>query len=796
MTGHHLQTLGHLDLVGLTFGREKPLLLLVYLSLQGVQPRRTVAQLFWPLAANPMNSLSVAITQLRRASAALIEASETQISTALSCDVPPFLAALQAGDLLSAQALYHGPFLADLTLSDLAQELEEWVMLTREGLADHYRSALLSRARQQAAQDLSAAAHTAAAAYALSGTTPLTPAALREVYGLLSASGHVQAAQVRQEAAEIGLPLGAPLTRPEAPPALLGRQHDLERIGGVRAGESLWLRGLRGLGKSALLRAAAAMMGGQLLPGQSGRPYQTLRPLSPAPVPTTDDGWFELLTASQEALLLDDWEAADPESRRVLLRTAYSHAAGPLIFSSRERSPLGPGSGLSELLLRPISLEVLGAELHAQTGGLPALIHAAQHGESMPDTLATLLSPLSPRLRQVLACLALQTGPDQQATRRALQLGPEELAQAQETLGAAGLWQSGEVAARSTVLAWLAAQPSLEAEVLCLLAPQLNPQQALPLYLRAQALTGSSELPGFQAALAVQAAALLDAEQETEAEALLAQHAAAPDTWLLHARALDALGRSPEALKRLEALPLTPGVQALRGKVLIRLGKPDLARRAAEDALQGDLAARAQGHVVLGTLALAAQAYEQAKAAFSRACGLLRLLGDDLGYLKTLCQQAVAMTELADDLTDTVREIKALSAQRPQAQILSNIGWLLERQDEPGQALDFYRQAAQLAQIKHQAASAALSWNNVGALEQRLKHVEAAEQAYKNAITHARLTGETHTLAMVLGNLGELKESLPLIEEAIDLLRDTGQQDLIAYFENQRTAFMARSRGV
>ena len=546
MTGHHLQTLGHLDLVGAAFGREKPLLLLAYLSLHGAQPRRKVAQLFWPLAANPMNSLSVAITQLRRADVGLIEASETQVSAALSCDVPSFLAALQAGDLPTAQALYRGPFLADLTLSDLSQELEEWVMLTREGLADHYRSALLHLARQQAAQDLSAAAHTAAAAYALSGTTPLTPAALREVYSLLSAAGHAQAAQVRQEAREVGLPLELHQKLPEAAArALLGRQHELERIGSVGAGESLWLRGLRGLGKSALLRAAAAMLGGHLLPGQSGRPYQTLRPLSSAPAPTTDDGWFELLTASKEALLLDDWEAADPESRRVLLRTACSRAAGPLIFSSRDRSPLGSGSGLTELLLRPVAPEVLGAELHAQTGGLPALIHAAQHGESLPDTLATLLSPLSPRLRQVLACLALQDRLDQHAIRRALQLGPEELAQLQETLGLAGLWQGGEVAARSTVRAWLSAQPSLEAEVLCLLAPQLAPQQALPLYLRAQALTGSSELPGFQAALAVQAAALLADEQESQAEALLAQHAAAPETWLLHARALDALGEAP-----------------------------------------------------------------------------------------------------------------------------------------------------------------------------------------------------------------------------------------------------------
>ena len=103
---------------------------------------------------------------------------------------------------------------------------------------------------------------------------------------------------------------------------------------------------------------------------------------------------------------------------------------------------------------------------------------------------------------------------------------------------------------------------------------------------------------------------------------------------------------------------------------------------------------------------------------------------------------------------------------------MSNIGWFLERHNQPVQALDFYRQAAKLAQNKKHSAAAAMAWNNVDALEQQLCTSELAEQAYQTAITHARLTGDTHTLAMVLGNLAEFKESLPLIEEALDLLHE------------------------
>ena len=98
--------------VGLS-ARKKPLLLLAYLCLNGPQARRSVARQFWPDAANPMNSLSVAVAQLRRAApdppgAALIEASELQVRSELDCDAQTFRAALHAGELETAQALYRG----------------------------------------------------------------------------------------------------------------------------------------------------------------------------------------------------------------------------------------------------------------------------------------------------------------------------------------------------------------------------------------------------------------------------------------------------------------------------------------------------------------------------------------------------------------------------------------------------------------------------------------------------------------------------------------------------------------
>ena len=60
-----LLTLGGLSIEGAPYRREKPLLLLAYLCLEGTQPRKHLAELFWPDAANPMNSLAQNLIRLR-----------------------------------------------------------------------------------------------------------------------------------------------------------------------------------------------------------------------------------------------------------------------------------------------------------------------------------------------------------------------------------------------------------------------------------------------------------------------------------------------------------------------------------------------------------------------------------------------------------------------------------------------------------------------------------------------------------------------------------------------------------
>ncbi len=90
-----LHTLGGLRLAGSNFGREKPLLLLAYLALEGPKPRRFLAELFWPEAADPLNSLAVALAKLRKLGVAYSDESRAWVD--FECDALALQDALRAG---------------------------------------------------------------------------------------------------------------------------------------------------------------------------------------------------------------------------------------------------------------------------------------------------------------------------------------------------------------------------------------------------------------------------------------------------------------------------------------------------------------------------------------------------------------------------------------------------------------------------------------------------------------------------------------------------------------------------
>ena len=204
-----LHTLGGLRWAESAFRREKPLLLLAYLALEGPQPRPRLARLFWPDAANPANSLAQHLVRLKPLCA--VQEYGKWVRASAECDAAVMRQHLETGQWQAGLALYGGAFLDGLNL-DLSPDVDEWILDTRETLAAQAQAALLTLARQAALElDPAGAARFAERCHTLPGAAPLEDNALNEVYGFLARAHHPHAEALRHEARELGLTLHEPV---------------------------------------------------------------------------------------------------------------------------------------------------------------------------------------------------------------------------------------------------------------------------------------------------------------------------------------------------------------------------------------------------------------------------------------------------------------------------------------------------------------------------------------------------------------------------------------------------------
>ena len=274
----YLRTLGGLKLEGSDLARHKPLLLLAYLALEGRQPRRAVAELFWLGYKNPLSNLSVALSQLRKVDESLIEADDTYVEAHVNCDA---LALRADGADTEVLDVYRGAFLEGIFLSDWSAELEEWVYEQRESLAAFAQMRFLGVAERLATQgQLQAASRRAEEAYRLSGAPPLAPEALPRFYRLFALTQHPYAYKVQSEAQELGLELGIetgaaqPLpspvaTLPRPATSLVGRERELAELTELFRGDAriVTLTGLNGCGKTRLALELAHLLEGAFKDG-------------------------------------------------------------------------------------------------------------------------------------------------------------------------------------------------------------------------------------------------------------------------------------------------------------------------------------------------------------------------------------------------------------------------------------------------------------------------------------------------------------------------------------------------
>ena len=212
-----LSTLGGLELLGSDFRRTKPLLLLSYLVVEGPKDRRFLAEFFWAGAADHLNSLARALSQLRQVSPDIIRADDTKVWPLVDSDVAELLTSLDEEDGVCALELYKGPFLDNFYLQQWSVESEEWVYSTREFIAARLRGLLLNLGEQAAAQGQAKdAVGYAEKAFNLSGAPEPEPDTLKRIHSLLSLGNSPYTPQVRAEAESYGLTLAQAVQRAEA----------------------------------------------------------------------------------------------------------------------------------------------------------------------------------------------------------------------------------------------------------------------------------------------------------------------------------------------------------------------------------------------------------------------------------------------------------------------------------------------------------------------------------------------------------------------------------------------------
>lgn len=365
-----LRTFGGLALNEATIKRPKPLLLLAYLSLEGPQDRRFLAELFWLGAANPRQSLTVALGQLRAAADGAVARDGTQLRSQIDCDAVALREAATAGRWTEVLELYSGPFLAGVEVGGASIELEEWIYGTREDLATRAQEAFVTAAEAVAAYgDVPQATHLAERAFELSGTGAQPDAeVVGRLYRLLARGGSARARALADEARTTGRDVylldGAPNSTASAsrpvPPDLptpltsfVGRAEERREAAGLLSSTSrlVTLVGLGGAGKTRLsLEVARELVDGGFISRACFVPLETVQAVSEVPgrilaslrQPSPDtDGWGALLTALNRRsvlLVLDNVEQIDG-CATVVMELLEACPMVRILVTSRE--PLG-----------------------------------------------------------------------------------------------------------------------------------------------------------------------------------------------------------------------------------------------------------------------------------------------------------------------------------------------------------------------------------------------------------------------------------------------------------------------
>lgn len=268
-----LRTLGQLKLEPSSFTMMKPLLMVVYVAIEGPQVRRKLAELFWQDGSNPMKSVSMALTRLRQGAEGSVQVNKDIVSTNLTLDVQALQVAFNTAEFEKVINQYSGAFLKDAYLDKSNLELEEWLYEKREYFAALVREANLRLAETKARTgDFMEAAKLAEQAYDTEAAAEPELEDFKRIYALLRTADAIKARAIQKEAEIYGLALefsideakalympqqkkGIPFSLPTRGTTFVGRTLELTELNKLLANNKhrlITLLGQGGAGKSRL----------------------------------------------------------------------------------------------------------------------------------------------------------------------------------------------------------------------------------------------------------------------------------------------------------------------------------------------------------------------------------------------------------------------------------------------------------------------------------------------------------------------------------------------------------------
>lgn len=778
-----MRTLGRLSVEGSTFRRQKVLLLLAYLCVEGPQPRRRLADLFWPEAANPMNSLAQHLVHLRTLPGAVQEeGSRVEAGAEVCCDVGELRRLAQGNHLEAATALYGGPFL-DMLNIPLGADLEEWVYETRETLAREVRGLWLNLAAGAAAHGRSAfAGELAARALNVPGAPPPDELELPRLHHLLHLAGHPLAEGIEREAHVLGLTLGVAPELAAAP--FMGREQEMEQLARLGAGEVAWISGSGGMGKSALLLALARAGGWTVLTACADRSYGTLEPLARRDAPLSSAAPLAPLRDPSLRVAVDDWEGTDDATQAALVLAARQRPGAALVIVSRRYPPFDVDLHLE---LGPLPPEALADQpgLHALTDGHPLLVGAALSGEALDGRQGARIRALPPVARDAFLLLALQETPDLRATSRALGLNACDFALILSRLTLEGLIRENGQVYAAAVARERIERIHVQAHLLHLKLARVMPEEtAWPHYAVARDLWEDADEDRAAHAAVLCAETRLERGYPGEAVALLDSFPHRPELAVPHAWALLGAGRYAEALARLQKLESARqaegAVSVARATALVRLGRHEEAAALAHEVKgSGPEAARAAS--VLANAANIREAWDEARRYAQIASDLWQLGGNEkerLGELVLVAKMKVrlgaAPAEAFRDVLESSRGLPSIrgTALVNYAQALIDVGQAETSDGVMEEAI------AELTAAGDRLGLAS-AYINLGVRRHLQSHLTEAAVHYRQALGVLAGTGGIRQMGLALGNLSEIKGDLSAFEDTLAMLGRAGQHELV-----------------